>query len=243
MNLSRLSFGGKLAITLVVINVLFGLLFAQIAVRYAVSSKDGEPGISMADIRLFFQGDPTRCRLQTMTNGPMRNKFASFEEKEALDDWIADGAPRETYDSAIAPILQARCVKCHGPGGEKANSPLTTFDQVSRFVESSDTGAGYEDLASVSYRNIILMTCLTALAVGLFYLTRFRGAWKEVLMIVSFAAILCNIISWWSAKQSNLFLHIIVATGVLLAVSIVVMAVMTLVDVWILPERSDEDLD
>jgi len=240
MELNRLALGGKLAVTLLLINILLGLVLAHIEVRYALGGKDGEPGITMTDIRLYFQGDPTHCQLETMMHGRMGKYFGSPDEREAMDDWIADGAPREAYDSTVAPILEARCVKCHGPGGEKVSSPLTTYEEVCRFVESSDTGVSYESLAAASYSQLVLMTLLAALAAGLFYLTRFTGRWKEVLMIVPFAAVFLNVLSWWSVKQSAPFLHIIVASSLFLAISIIVMVLLTLVDIWILSGGGEE---
>jgi hypothetical protein len=240
MNFARLSFGGRLTVTLLLINVLLGLVFGQIAVRYALSEKDGEPGISLGDVRLFFQGDPTRCRLQTMLTGKMHDKLTSVEDRQTIDDWIADGAPRETYDTAIAPIFAARCVKCHGPGGEKATSPLTAFDDVSRHVTSSDTGVSYEGLADVSWLNLIVLTCFTTLVAGLFSFTRFSGAWKEWLMAVAYAAVFVHILSWWSAKQSDMYLHVIIATAVVFAVSIAAMALLTLADLWTTVQEEEQ---
>jgi len=241
MELSRLASGGKLAVTFLLISILLGLIFAQIGVRYTLANRDGEPGITIADVRLYFQGDPTRCRLETMINGRMRDKFASPDEKQAVEDWIADGAPREDYDSTVAPIFQTRCIRCHGPAGEKATSPLTTFEEVSRFIESSDTGISYETLASISFFHLVAMICLAALAAGLFYITRFKGGWKEVLIVVPFVAAAINVLSWWSAKQSDASLHIIAAGTILYAASIAIMVFLTLVDLWILSEQEQQE--
>ena len=236
MNLSRLSFGEKLAVTFILINVLLGLLFGVIEIRHAIGSKDGEPGISMADIKLYFQGDPTRCQLQTQIHGSMHNRFASHDEVQAIDEWIAGGATSEGYAGAVEQVFAQRCVSCHGPGGERAVSPLTAYEEVSRFVQSMDTGVSYDHLAAISYQHIMLMTCLTALVVGLFYLTRYTGAWKQVLMAAPFAAIFCDVLSWWSAKQSDMFLHIIGASILVLGISLIVMPLLILIEVWVLPQ-------
>jgi len=246
MKLSRLAGGGKLAVTLLLINVLLGLLFAQVQIRYSLADKDGEAGLSMTDLRLYFQGDPTQCRLQEMMYGKMQDKFASADEREEVNDWIADGAPSETYDSDIASIFNERCVSCHGPGGEKASSPLTTYEEVSRFVGSFDTGVSYEHLASVSYIHLVAMVCIAALVGGLFYLTRFTGPWKEILIIVPLIAVFCNILSWWSAKQPGPFLHLMAASVIVYGAAIIAMALLTLVDLWVLlppSEESGEELD
>jgi len=235
MELHRLERGYKLAITLFLINVVLGVIYAQVQVRYAVSGRDGEPGISLKDVRLYFQGDPTSNRLQTQINGSMHDKFASSEEKIALDDWIAAGAPREEYDATIAPILEERCIGCHGPGGEKSQSPLTTYEEVSRYTEFSDTGVSYEYLAQISYLHLVALTCLAALVAALFHVTRFRGSWKPAVMALPFLAIACHVLSWWSAKQSVFYVHLIVASGVLFGGLILLMVALLLAELWILP--------
>jgi mono/diheme cytochrome c family protein len=35
-----------------------------------------------------------------------------------------------TYAADVAPIVQAVCVSCHGPGGTEAVKPFTTYDEL-----------------------------------------------------------------------------------------------------------------
>jgi hypothetical protein len=193
----------------------------------------------MTDLRYFFSGDPSQSVLQVMINGPMHQNLAGNDEKEIVEAWILEGAPSEAYEETVAAIFEARCIRCHGPGGEKADSPLTTYEEVQRYATATDTGVEYAQLARISERSIFVMTCLTALLCALFYLTRYRGGWKQVLIILPFAAMLVNVLSWWSAKQSPVFLHVIVASALVAALSAVLIVVMTFVDVWILPESEE----
>lgn len=39
-------------------------------------------------------------------------------------------SPAPAYQADVAPLLAAHCVKCHGPGGQQASYPLTTWDEV-----------------------------------------------------------------------------------------------------------------
>jgi len=239
MKLAKLALGYKVAVTLFLVNVLLAFFFAYTHLRYTVQYRDGEAGISFTDLRIFFSGDPTNCRLETMIAGPMRAKFASPDERETVEQWIADGAPEQSYPD-VEPIFKARCIRCHGPGGEKSEAPLTSFDEVTSFTQTADTGIEYPHLAQLSLISMAVMTALSALVVWLFYLSRFRGAWKEIVALLTFAAIFCNVLSWWSAKQSAAFIHIIVGSGVLLAALILLMAVLVFLDLWILPEEREE---
>lgn len=44
--------------------------------------------------------------------------------------------PKPTYTGEVAPILEAKCVRCHAPGGEEASVPLADFDEVSARAQS-----------------------------------------------------------------------------------------------------------
>jgi mono/diheme cytochrome c family protein len=39
----------------------------------------------------------------------------------------ADSGPPPTYTNDVAPILDAHCTGCHGPGGENQDVPLTSY--------------------------------------------------------------------------------------------------------------------
>jgi hypothetical protein len=38
--------------------------------------------------------------------------------------------PAPSYATEIAPILQTYCVRCHSPGGQEFNKPLTSWTEV-----------------------------------------------------------------------------------------------------------------
>lgn len=44
-------------------------------------------------------------------------------------------SPAPSYQSMIAPLISARCLICHSPGGQEASIPFTTYQNV--FAERS----------------------------------------------------------------------------------------------------------
>jgi hypothetical protein len=48
------------------------------------------------------------------------------------------GAP--TFSGDVAPIVQARCMSCHSPGGQDAVLPLTSYDQIAAAVIGNGLG-------------------------------------------------------------------------------------------------------
>lgn len=235
MSLSRLSLGYKLAVTLVLINLLLGLLFAHVQLRNTIQNKDGEEGLSVVDVRYFFSGDPTKRILQASMNNPTHWSLTTAAEKEAIDDWIAAGAPSATYETQVAPILDGKCVRCHQAGGQRSVSPLGAYDEVRPYTELADTGVDYLRLAQLSLIGILAMVFAAVIVVGLFYATRFRGGWKDLFAFLPFVAILGNVLSWWSAKQSTTWVHIIIGSALVYGILVVVMVAVVLADTWILP--------
>lgn len=39
-------------------------------------------------------------------------------------------SPAPSYGQDVAPIVQARCLGCHAPGGQSANIPLDSYDAL-----------------------------------------------------------------------------------------------------------------
>ncbi len=235
--LSRLSLSYRLAVTLLLVNLVLALLFVHVKVRYAVATKDGAPGLSMDDLRLYFRGDPTVCRLQFMIRGPMHGRFGAAEEMETIVDWIAQGATREDYENEVAPILAQRCIGCHGPDGEQSNWPLTSFEHVVRYTQLLDTGLTYEALADSSYPHLASLTFMAALTGLVFYATRWHGRWKGVIMALPLFCAVTNVLSWWSAKQSDFFAWLVYMTGLLYGLAMIAMILLTLIDLWVLGEE------
>jgi hypothetical protein len=240
MQISRLPFGHKLAMTLLLINVVLGLVFACVQMNGAIGMKDDVPGMSMADVRFFFQGDPDRSILEAVLQRPTHWRYATAAEHQAIQEWVEDGATTAVYEARIASIMEERCVRCHSEEGERAETPLIEYEDVLLHTELADPGVDYDRLASISYVNSVLLTCLSAVVAGLFFLTRFRGGWKQAITLLPFAAIFGNILSWWSAKQSAVFVHLAVASSFVFGAFILLMVVLTLLDLWILPTKKEE---
>ncbi len=240
--LSHLSLSYRLAVTLLLVNLALGLLFLHVKVRETIAVKDESPGLSMDDLRLHFQGDPTVNRLQFMMRGRMHDKFASPDEMDVILEWIAQGATREGYESDVAPILAQQCISCHGPEGEQSRCPLTSYEQVVRYTQMLDTGISYETLADASPLYLVGLATMAALMGLVFYATRWRGRWKGVLIALPLFCAAANVLSWWSAKQSDFFTWLVYMTGLVYGLVVIAMILITLIDLWILAEEKPASL-
>jgi uncharacterized membrane protein len=45
-------------------------------------------------------------------------------------------SPAPSYATDVAPILQSRCVPCHGPGGVEAARPFDTYANITRAADN-----------------------------------------------------------------------------------------------------------
>ena len=46
------------------------------------------------------------------------------------NDTLACTLPAPSYASSVSTIIQSRCVSCHGPGGQQASMPFTSYQQI-----------------------------------------------------------------------------------------------------------------
>ena len=237
MSLSRLSLGFKIAVTLLLCNIPVGVFFAHIQIRDTMQGKDGEEGLSIVDVRYFFAGDPEKRVLQMAITDRTHWTFTTAVEKDLLEEWIADDAPADGYTSPVAAILDAKCVRCHSSGGERASSPLTTYEEVRPYTNLADTGVSYTDLARLSLFGILAMTVAGVIVLVPFLRTRGGGFWKDLLAFLPFLAILGNVLSWWSVKQSAAWVQVIVGSALIYGVLLAVMIAVVLCDMWLLPEE------
>jgi hypothetical protein len=240
LTLSRLSLGNKLAVTLFLISVVLGFGFGHSNMKQMLQSKDGEPGVSILDIQYFFTGVPDRPRLQPVLNDRVHRDLIPAGDRETLVAWAVNGVPVEEFDDTIAPVLQARCVQCHGPEGAQSYFPVATPAELRPYAEPADTGIDYQRLAELSSIYTLVTASILGLLCALFLATRFEGAWKELLVFLPFVALLINVLSWWSTKQAPLFAHIIMASGLIGAVLVAAVIVMIFLDMWILPDGEGE---
>ena len=101
----------RITATLIVLGI--GYVFAMIQIYETHSGLDGKPGLSAADIAIAYSGNKTATKLESALSGPMSGMLPS-NESAIIIAWLHNGLDKAEYDAHIKPIIEQRCLSCHG---------------------------------------------------------------------------------------------------------------------------------
>jgi hypothetical protein len=138
--LAQLSFAGKLTVTLFLLIVGPGYLFGTANILLKHQNADGEPGLTVDDLRATFHGltktfKPEDKRIvnsamlkQVLPGGEMREYLDKGGEPavRTLTKWLENAALKEEFtkpglveagDPTPQQVIQAQCIECHNADG------------------------------------------------------------------------------------------------------------------------------
>lgn len=119
----------KLVVTTFLISVGFGYLWAMAQIHFKHASH-GSPMPTTEDIVSRFSGVPW----------PLEPKPEGWPKKK-IDDAGANAIAFKKPGIKIKTIVDNRCIRCHKPGGEKGEVPLTAFDEIAKTLKPNRTHA------------------------------------------------------------------------------------------------------
>ena len=216
--------------TMVLIILGLGYLFAMIQIYEVHAGRDGEPGLSVEDIRIAYNGSPADTRLEAAIKGPMSSMLPD-EDKDTIMVWIGEGANQDTYQTSIKPIISTRCIACHS--GENPHIPsLQSYADVKALGEK-DTGVSIGTLVRVSHIHLFGLTFIFAF-LGLIFSHSYvrRNYVKSIAIAVPFVAIILDIASWWLTKVSTPFAYVVFVGGALMGISFLYQWLISFYQLW-----------
>ena len=220
----------KILYSMVLIVLGIGYLFAMVQVYEVHSGRDGEPGLSVADIRIAYNGNPGASKLEAALKGPM-NSMVSPEDKVKIISWVRSGSSQKQYDATIQPILSDNCYGCHD--GSNPHMPnLTIYDNVKKLA-AIDTGASVVSLVRVSHIHLFGLTFIFTI-LGIIFSHSYvkKPVLKCVVIAAPFVAIIMDIASWWLTKVSTPFAYVVMIGGALMALSFAYQWVVSMYQLW-----------
>ncbi|MBX9578953.1 MAG: hypothetical protein K2X87_01480 [Gemmataceae bacterium] len=148
----------------------------------------------------------------------------------------------------IKQLLQDRCVRCHQPGGDKGDVPLTTYEELAKHVSAGvvvPPGGGWVDsgrrmslekLTQSTHAHLLSFAMLFALTGLAFAFTSYPGVVRGVLGPAVLIAQFADVSLWWLARLPepygpNLAWGII-ATGGLVGLGLGFQIVLTLFNLY-----------
>lgn len=149
---------------------------------------------------------------------------------------------------AIKSLLDARCVRCHGPNGEKSDIPLTTYAELDKYLPqtavANQSGGGWVDsgrqislekLTQSTHAHLLSFAMLYALTGLAFAFTSYPAAARCILgpgvLVAQFADVAC----WWLARLDGsgpYFAMCILATGGAVGLGLAAQIVLTLFNMY-----------
>jgi len=210
----------------------FAYFFALLNVYFTYAGKaGGDPRLlTPQDLIVAYSGSGKASRLETALRGPMSTMLPR-DEVTVVVDWVQGNANRATYEKAIRPIFDKRCMTCHdGSNPHLAN--LSTYDNLKKVTEK-DTGATIATLVRVSHIHLFGVTFIFFIIGLMFSHAYLRPVWlKCTLIAFPFLAIMVDVSSWYIIKLFHPFVFVEMAAGMLMAACFGIMWLVTVYQLW-----------
>lgn len=214
--------------TLIVLGI--GYLFAMIQIYSAHAGRDGEPGLSVEDIRIAYSGSKEATKLEGALMGPMSGMLP-LNERGDIVGWVRRGLDEKEYEERIKPIIDKRCLACHD--GSNPHIPnLNGYDEVSQEAQI-DTGMDIFTLVRVSHIHMFGLTFIFFIMGLIFSHAFFRPVWvKSVVIAAPFLAIVLDIASWYLTKLYPALAWVVIASGGLMGMSFAFQWIVSMYQIW-----------
>lgn len=229
---SDISVSERILNSLFLLSIAMGYLFSLGQVFFVHQGRDGQPGLSIADIVIAYHGSPEQTRLAAAINGPMAGNLKSAEDKEIIVDWIDSGARQAIYDAQVAPILQRDCLGCHSPASGMNLPPLTSYEQVAKLTEA-DKGASIPSLVRVSHIHLFGIAFILFFVGKLFVLCEIPIWLKRLTIGIPFMSMLTDIFAWYLTRETPEFAYLLVLSGALMGLSLNFQIFLSLCQMWL----------
>ena len=234
---SEASVSEKILDTMFLITIGLGYLFALAHTFFSHQGRDGQPGLSVEDVKIAYYGEHQQTRLGAALNGSMADNLEGPEQKQIIFDWIEGGVGEEVFNSKVAPILESNCIACHSAESGMGLVPLTSYSEVKELTRT-DTGASIQSLVRVSHIHLFGIAFMLFFVGRIFILCEMPVQLKRITVAIPFIAILLDIFSWYLTKIIPGFAYVVVTAGGLMGVSVCTQILVSLYQMWIYKPRS-----
>lgn len=212
----------------------FGLLMAGAQIMLTHGMADGKPGLSLDDIVYSYYGNRNGTTLEAMLNGAMKNN-APPEVRIDIIKWARDGAPSKDWEPKFKNVFETYCTVCHNAG-----SSLPDFAKLENVqkLATPDAGISIASLTKVSHIHLFGISFIFMLMGAIFaFSVRITEGIKATLIIIPFAFLIIDVISWWLTKLNPNFAWITIIGGIGYSLASTAMLSISLYQMWILPHR------
>ncbi|MGD0960306.1 MAG: hypothetical protein ABSB19_10915 [Methylomonas sp.] len=227
---SDISTSERILNTVFLITIGIGYLVALSNLVYTHQGLDGKPGLSIEDIVIYYHGSSHQTRLGSAINGIMEPNLRYKSDKEVILRWLQNGADEAGYKKDIAPILNRDCVHCHTPTINPGLPDLNSYQGVSEVTRSG--GASIPALIKVSHIHLFGIAFILYFIGKIFLLCDMNIYVKRVAVVIPFAAMLMDVLSWFITRLFSGFAYVVVVSGALMGLSMSVQILLSIYQMW-----------
>ncbi len=222
--------------TIFLLTIGLGYLAALANLYYTHQGLDGKKGLSIEDVVISYHGSTTQTRLGTAIKGIMKSNLKYPSDGDVIMKWIHAGADETGYNEKIATILNRDCIMCHTPSINPSLPDLTGYDGVSK-VAHGDGGASIPTLVRVSHIHLFGIAFILFFIGRIFLLCEINIYVKRIAVVIPFAAMLVDILSWFITKSTPSFAYVVVISGALMGVSMGMQILLSIYQMWFFHRR------
>jgi hypothetical protein len=226
-----ISVSEKILNTVFLLTIGLGYLFALANLYYTHQGRDGKAGLSINDVMIMYHGSHTQTRLGAAVNGIMEANLKYKSDKEVILRWLQSGAEEAGYTTTIAPILNRDCIICHTPSISPNLPNLTNYAGVLE-VSKPGGGAPLPVLIRVGHIHIFGIAFILFFIGKLFILCEMNRSLKRIAVVIPFAAMLVDVISWFITKTIPEFAYVVIGSGALMGISMAMQILLSIYQMW-----------
>lgn len=232
-----ISISERILNTVFLLTIGLGYLAALANMYYTHQGLDGKAGLSIEDVVISYYGSTNQTRLGTAVTGIMNPNLKIKSDQDVILKWIHHGATETSYDEDIAPILNRDCVMCHTPAINPSLPNLTTYEGVLEVAKPG--GVTIPTLVRVSHIHLFGIAFILFFIGRIFLLCEINVYLKRVAVVIPFAAMLLDVVSWFITKSIPSFAYVVVTSGALMGISMGMQILLSIYQMWFPTKQSE----
>lgn len=221
--------------TVFLLTVGIGYLAALANLYYTHQGLDGKSGLSFEDVVISYHGANDKTRLETAITGIMKSNLKYSSDQDVILKWIHNGADEPEYNDKVAPILNRDCIVCHTPSVNPSLPDLTKYATVSEVAHAG--GYTIPTLVRVSHIHLFGIAMILFFIGKIFLLCDINVYIKRVAVVIPFAAMLLDVMSWFMTKNISSFAYVVVFSGALMGLSMGLQIILSLYQMWFYSDK------
>jgi hypothetical protein len=208
-------------------------LFAATNLYFTYAGKaGGNPAlVTYEDVVAAYAGAGKASAIENALNGSMSSMLTT-QEKDTVLAWGRAGAAPASYLTDVKPIVDRRCLACHG-GSNLELVDLSTYEGLKAVAAVAAGGESTATLIRDSHIHLFGMTFLFFVVGLMFSHACLRPVWlKSAVVAAPFAMIAVDIVSIDLIRLWRPFATVTIASGVAMAACFAFMWLTTLCQLW-----------